>query len=124
VRYRDTSPALLPAHRLVTPATILRWHRRLVTDKWTYPHRTARPPIDPELADRAGQFTTVFDTVLADAGIQVVTIPPRCPQANGYAEHGCWTSTSPTTTTSAHTQANSYAHPHQSEKHQATKRHN
>jgi putative transposase len=38
------------------------------------------------IRDRAGQFTTAFDTVLADAGIHVVKIPPRCPQANGYAE--------------------------------------
>ena len=209
----------LLARRLVTPATILSWHRRSVAKKWTYPHRTGRPPIDPELAAliehlarqnptwgyqriqgepqkvgrrvgastirrileklrippapiradrtswrqflrtqastalacdffhvdcattlkriyvsfvieintryvhilgtttnpdgpwttqqartlvadlgdrasdfrfliryRAGQFTTAFDAVLADTGIQVVKIPPRCPQANGYAE--------------------------------------
>ncbi|MGH3636110.1 MAG: helix-turn-helix domain-containing protein, partial [Mycobacterium sp.] len=43
-------PGDLLAHRLVTPATILRWHRRVVAKKWTYPHRTGRPPIDPELA--------------------------------------------------------------------------
>ena len=36
--------------------------------------------------DRAGQFTASFDTVLADAGIEVVKIPPRCPRANCYAE--------------------------------------
>jgi transposase InsO family protein len=38
------------------------------------------------IRDRAGQFTTAFDAVFIDAGIQVVTIPPRCPQANGYSE--------------------------------------
>lgn len=32
--------------------------------------------------DRAGQFTVSFDAVLADMGIEVVKIPPRCPRAN------------------------------------------
>jgi hypothetical protein len=36
--------------------------------------------------DRAGQFTASFDAVLADAGIGVVRIPPRCPRANCFAE--------------------------------------
>jgi putative transposase len=35
---------------LVTPQTLLRWHRRLVAGSWTYPHRgTGRPPLDQEL---------------------------------------------------------------------------
>ena len=212
-------PKTLRTHRLVTPETVLRWHRRLVAAKWAYPHRHGRPPVDNAIAgliermatenhgwgykriqgellklgrrvsastirrilkrarippaqdrhtdttlrrflrtqastmlacdffhvdcaltfrriyvffvmevatrnvyilgttthpdgwwttqqirnlvmglgdrvdefrfpirDRAGQFATSFDAVLADVGIKTVKIPPRCPRANGYAE--------------------------------------
>ena len=152
-------PARLRIHRLVTPGTVLRWHRRLITRKWTYPHRTGRPPASAEIAalterlatdffhvdcvltlrrlyclfvmevgsryvhvlgitanpdgpwtvqqirnllmdlgdraarfrflvrDRAGQFTTAFDAVLAEAGIEVAKIPPRSPRANAINEY-------------------------------------
>ena len=43
-------PGTLRIHRLVTPGTVLRWHRRLVTRKWAYPHRTGRPPVSAEIA--------------------------------------------------------------------------
>jgi len=43
-------PARLRMYRLVTPGTVLRWHRRLIARKWTYPHRTGRPPVGPEIA--------------------------------------------------------------------------
>jgi hypothetical protein len=36
--------------------------------------------------DRAEQFTASFDAVLADTGIHVVRIPPRCPPANCFAQ--------------------------------------
>jgi putative transposase len=35
-------PAVLRGHRLVTPDTVLRWHRRLIAKKWTYPNRPDR----------------------------------------------------------------------------------
>jgi putative transposase len=179
-------PQIPRRHRLVTPGTIPRWHRRLIAKKWTYPHRVGRPPPEDALAmlielqrlrippapvrctdttwrgfpraqdstmlardflpvdravtlkpisvffvlevasrsvpllgmttnpdgtwttqrirnlimdlgdrvtqfrflirDRAGQFAASFDAVLADVGIRVVRIPPRCPRVNCVAE--------------------------------------
>src|SRR6266540_848679 len=48
---------ILPRERwvsfIVTPKTILRWHRELVRRKWTYGRRgnPGRPPIDPEVRE-------------------------------------------------------------------------
>jgi putative transposase len=87
---------LLPRARwnafVVTPATLLRWHRELVTRKWTYPRKTpGRPPIRAEIRqlvlrlnllmdlderaqgfrflirDRDTKFTDAFDTVFTAA---------------------------------------------------------
>ena len=44
-------PAGLRLHRIVTPGTLLRWHRRMVTRKWTQPRSPGRPPLDTELAE-------------------------------------------------------------------------
>ena len=43
-------PRAMRRHRLVTPDTILRWHRQLVRKKWTYPNRPGRPPTNDVVA--------------------------------------------------------------------------
>ena len=42
-------PRRLRAHRLVTPGTVLRWHRRLVRKKQTHLNRPGRPPVSAEI---------------------------------------------------------------------------
>ncbi|WP_238413107.1 integrase core domain-containing protein [Saccharothrix deserti] len=66
-------------YKATYPTEAIEAHRAFIARR-----RAARPT--EEIRDRAGQFTASFDTVLADAGIQVVKIPPRCPRANRYAE--------------------------------------
>ncbi len=44
-------PRELRAFRLVTPATLLAWHRRLIAGHWTYPNTPGRPPIAAEIRD-------------------------------------------------------------------------
>ena len=46
---------LLPRTRwrsfIITPTTLLRWHRRLVAKRWTYPRPVGRPPIRREVRE-------------------------------------------------------------------------
>ena len=44
-------PAGLRRFRLVTPATLLGWHRRLVARHWTCPNRPGRPPVAAEIRE-------------------------------------------------------------------------
>ena len=44
-------PPALRGSRMVTPGTLLAWHRRLITRKWTYPGRPGRPAAGQEIHD-------------------------------------------------------------------------
>lgn len=44
--------ALLTIDTIVTPDTLLRWHRQLIAQKWTFGHKApGRPPIAKEVAE-------------------------------------------------------------------------
>ena len=49
-------PEHLLLHRIVTPATLLAWHRRMVKSRWTYPDTTGRPPVPEEIRDLVRQL--------------------------------------------------------------------
>ena len=44
-------PSGLRRFRLVTPGTLLGWHRRLVARHWTYLNRPGRPPVAVEIGE-------------------------------------------------------------------------
>ncbi len=44
-------PRHLRLHRIVTPGTLLAWHRHIVKNKWTYPNTTGRPPVPEEIRE-------------------------------------------------------------------------
>lgn len=44
-------PGHLRRHRIVTPGTLLAWHRRLTKNKWTFPNPIGRPPIPEEIRE-------------------------------------------------------------------------
>jgi putative transposase len=49
-------PRAIRAHRLVTPATLLAWHRRLVRRHWTMPSSGGRPAVSDEIRQLALQM--------------------------------------------------------------------
>ncbi len=44
-------PTRLRHWRIVSPGTLMGWHRQLLTKKWTYPDRLGRPPVSDEIRD-------------------------------------------------------------------------
>jgi hypothetical protein len=63
-------PRTVRMDRLVTPGTVLRWHRRMVTRKWTYPNRD-RPAASQRRdhrADRAARRREPLLGIPADPG--------------------------------------------------------
>jgi putative transposase len=54
--FLSAAARMLPRERrsslLVTPATLLRWHRELIRRKWTYRSKSVgRPPVSPQVID-------------------------------------------------------------------------
>src|SRR4030095_5793482 len=53
--FLSTASRLLPRvgwrYFIVTPATLLRWHRRLVAKRWMFARPVGRPPLRREIQD-------------------------------------------------------------------------
>ncbi|MFE5586905.1 integrase core domain-containing protein [Kitasatospora sp. NPDC056531] len=51
-------PRALRGHRIVSPRTLLAWHQRLNTRKWTQPRPPGRPPLSDALRELIVRFGT------------------------------------------------------------------
>jgi hypothetical protein len=80
-------PRWFRAHRIVTPSTLLTWHRRLVRRRWTYSGNTGRPPVVEEARDLVIRLAQEDPRLVAIPGL-----PGRRP---------CWPWTSCTSTPSS-----------------------
>jgi putative transposase len=67
-------PRHLRLHRIVTPGTLLAWHRRIVKNTWTYPNTTGRPPVPAEIRELVGRPGDAVPGPVG--GVQVVLLFP------------------------------------------------
>jgi putative transposase len=66
-------PRHLRLHRIVTPGTLLAWHRRLVKNRWTYPNTTGRPPVPQEIRELVQQLARQNPRYVGDCSFNGVT---------------------------------------------------
>ena len=86
-------PRHLRLHRIVTPGTLLAWHRRLIKNKWAYPNTTGRPPVPEEIREmvrRLARQNPRWDGDPAGAHSRRHRSPNRCVDrpAGAQPSHG------------------------------------
>ncbi|MGI5134283.1 MULTISPECIES: hypothetical protein [unclassified Streptomyces] len=78
-------PGRLRRHRLVTPGTLLSWHRRLIRWKWRQkPARTGRPPISEQVVLEQTFATAVAEFITTGS---VHDWPPYAPATSARIRH-------------------------------------
>ena len=84
-------PAGLRGHRLVTPGTLLAWHRRLIQRRWTCPGQPGRPATSKEICDlvlRLARENPAWGTAACTANSRgSATTSARPPSGGSSAPH-------------------------------------
>jgi len=77
------------AIQIVTPGTVVRWHRRGFALYWQWrsrPRRAGRPAVDADLRDRDGIYGEVWSDATRSMGTEEVLTAPRSPWQNPFVE--------------------------------------